>query len=97
MVKTIRYTGWLGISINAFAISTQINSVLLIGQVVSAFTGFVWCLYLQNKLTPDIILSFLLTVIAALMQNTFVLFAAMLVRSVNYQLMFERVVKQRST
>ncbi len=91
----IRLTGWGGFTINLVAILTYQLPLLLIGQLVSAISAFLWSRFLQRKVTWDLIGSLLLTAMAAITGEQFWLFAAMLCRSFSYQLVFERVVKER--
>lgn len=95
MVNLIRVTGWGGFTINILAILTHNIALVLVGQLVAAVSAFLWQRYLQNKVTPDIIVSLGLTVVAALTGEQFWLYSAMLARSFSYQLVFENVVKQR--
>ena len=96
MVFLIRWVGWLGILVNLYAIVNQQMYIFLVGQLISAIAAFMWAIWLQNKLTIDLILAVLLTVIAVITKNTFVMYSSMLMRSFSYQLQFERMVKQRN-
>lgn len=93
----IRLSGWLGIIINAGAIATTDTYLFLVGQVIAAISAALWSCYLQKKrVTLDLVLSLVLTVAAAITKEPFFMYSAMLVRSISYQFVFERVVKQNS-
>ena len=96
MIFLIRWVGWVGIVVNLYAIVTQQMYVFLVGQLISAIAAFLWAMWLQNKLTIDLVLALLLTVVAVITKNTFVMYASMLVRSLSYQFQFERMVKSRN-
>ena len=96
MVNLIRITGISGVMINFIAIITSNLDWVLYGQLIASISSFLWCQWMQKKLSVDIILSLTFTIFSVLTKNQYFLFSAMLVRSISYQLMFERILKQRS-
>lgn len=98
IVKTeniIRLFGWSGAIIGTIAIVKKDIQLFLIWQLVANISSFSWNNYLQKKVSWDTIVSLLVTALAVATKNEFTAFAAMLVRSISYQLIFERVVKER--
>ena len=91
----IRLSGWSGVVIGIVAIIKRDIQLFLIWQLVSNISGFVWNNYLQKKVSWDTVTSLVVTVFAVITKDPFVVYTAMLVRSVSYQLIFEKVVKQR--
>lgn len=96
MVNLIRLTGISGVIINFVAIITQNIELILIGQLIASISSFLWCRWMQQRVSIDICLSLMLTFVSAITKNQYALYAAMLVRSVSYQFMFERILKQRT-
>ncbi len=92
---TIRLVGWSGIVLNAIAIGTRNTYLFLIGQIVATTSAFLWARWIQKSITWDLVLSLALTTIAAICREPFIMYAAMLVRSISYQLVFERMVRER--
>jgi hypothetical protein len=95
MVTSIRFTAWLGIGLNLVAIFYGNTTLVLIGQFIAAISGALWAVFIQNKLSIDIVISTLLGFIACITQEPFWLYSSMLVRSISYQLVFERTVRMR--
>lgn len=95
MINLIRVTGWLGVLINIIAISSHNLQLVLLGQLVSSVSAFLWSRFLQNKVTWDILLSLTFSIVSVITGEQMWIFAAMLSRSVSYQFVFERVVKER--
>jgi hypothetical protein len=95
MIVAIRWVGWMGVAINLVAICTKDTDLFLLGQIVASFSAFLWSKWLQRSITFDLVISLVLTAIAAVVKEPFVMYSAMLVRSCSYQFQFERVVKQR--
>jgi hypothetical protein len=95
LVWGVRIFGWTGILVAIAAIALYNTNIFLIGQVLAALSAFTWCWYLQNKVTPDLVVSLVLAAAAAAWKEPFLLYTAMLIRAISYQAVFERVVRQR--
>ena len=91
----IRLSGWSGVVIGIIAIIKRDIQLFLIWQLIANISGFVWNNYLQKKVSWDTVTSLVVTVFAVITKDQFAVYTAMLVRSVSYQLIFEKVVKQR--
>ena len=91
----IRFTGWSGVVVGTFAILYRDINLFLYWQLIANTSGFIWSIYLQKKLTPDVAISFIVTILAVITKDQFTLYASMWIRSISYQLVFENVVKQR--
>jgi hypothetical protein len=90
----IRVTGWSGVVVSAAAILTKDTGLFLISQIVASISAFLWGRWLQGKkVTPDLVLSFCLTVVAAITKDPWWMYMAILARAIGYQLTFERIVK----
>jgi hypothetical protein len=96
LIWSIRWTGWLGFSISLVSILTANLQLFLIAQIVAGVSSFLWSLFIQKKVTLDLIICLILTVIASVTKEPFMLYSSMLVRSFSYQLQFERVVSDRN-
>lgn len=89
----IRLFGWSGVIIGIIAIVKRDIWLFLVWQLVSNISGFLWNNYLQKKVSWDTILSLSATILAVITKDQFVAYAAMLARSISYQLIFERFVQ----
>lgn len=92
----IRLFGWAGVFIGLVAIARKDIQLFLVWQLIANISGFLWNNYLQKKVSWDTTISLVVTIFAVITKDQFAIYAAMLVRSVSYQLIFEQVVKQRS-
>jgi hypothetical protein len=95
MPLLIRWCGISGIVINFVAIISQNIDLFLVGQLIASISSFLWCVWLQSKVTMDVIISLTLTMLSIVTKNEYFLYSAMLSRSVSYQFMFERMIKDR--
>ena len=93
--NVIRFFGWTGFAIGVLAVFKRDIQLFLIWQLVSNISGFLWNNYLQKRVSWDTVLSLGVTVLAVLTKDQYVSYAAMLIRSFSYQLIFEKVVRQR--
>jgi hypothetical protein len=95
--NVIRLFGWSGVAIGCVAIARKDIQLFLLWQLVANISGFCWNNYLQKKMSWDTLASLTVTIVAVITKDQFAAYAAMLVRSVSYQLVFEQVVRQRSS
>lgn len=96
METFIRWWGWGGIILNAYAIYSRSVDLFILGQLTSSITSFFWSIWLQKKITADLIISLGFTALSVYSRDSFMIYAAMLSRSISYQLQFERIVKDRN-
>jgi hypothetical protein len=93
--KFIYATGWLGVAIGTAAIITKQPGLFLVWQLVANISGFAYSIYLQKKVSFDTVLSLLFTILASITQDVNLAYAAMLIRSISYQLVFNRQVQAK--
>ncbi len=95
LINFIRVTGWTGFIIGAFAVLFKSPDLFIFWQVVANLSGFAYNSFLQNKLSADVVLSLIVTILAAITKDVNLAYSAMLIRSLSYQLIFERVNSER--
>jgi hypothetical protein len=88
------YVGLLGILLTMVAIPTKNIQLYLIAQVVSIFSGFLWCCLFNGKVTWEVLLSLGLSVSAAIIKDEWLLYTSALARSVSYQFILIRQMKE---
>lgn len=93
--KLIRVTGWIGIAIGLIAIVNKNIELFLIWQLVGNISAFLWTNYLQRKISWDTVLSLVIAVVAVITKEPFILYTSILVRSISYQFVAEKVFKMR--
>lgn len=91
----VRWSGRAGIVVSAVAIITQDMRLFILSQFVATLSSYVWLYYLQGRLTWDLHASLALNFLALCSGSIWATYSAMLVRSISYQFVFERVVKSR--
>jgi hypothetical protein len=93
----IRVTGWSGVVVSAAAIMTKDTGLFLVSQIIASISAFLWGRWLQHKkVTIDLVISFVLTVVSAITKDPWWMYAAILARAIGYQLTFERVLAART-
>ena len=94
MINTIRALGWGGITLTAISLLIGDTHLYLISQVIASLSAFTWTMYLQNRrITPDLVISLVLSVVAAITHDPKWMYTAMLIRSVSYAMVAERLFK----
>jgi hypothetical protein len=93
LIKFISVSGWIGVLLGTIAVITKQPAGFLAWQLVANISGFAYSIFLQRRVSPDTILSLLFTVFASVTQDVNIAYAAMLVRSISYQLVFNRQVQ----
>lgn len=88
-------TGWAGFIIGIFAVLFKNPDLFIFWQVIANLSGFAYSIFLQKKLSADVFLSLIATILAAITKDVNLAYSAMLIRSLSYQLIFERVNKER--
>lgn len=94
--QLIRYLGWVSICIGALAIYKKNIELFLIWQLIANSCGFIWSNYLQKKISWDTCTSLIITIIAVITKDVYAVYFAMLIRSINYALIAERLFKLRN-
>jgi uncharacterized membrane protein len=84
------YTGMLGIGLSMVAIPIKDIQLYLVAQVVSIFSGFLWCCSFNGKVTWEVVLSLVLSVAAAIVKDEWLLYSSALARSISYQFILVR-------
>lgn len=93
LILAIRMTGWFGVALNVIAISVQQQNLFVYGQAVAVLSSYLWLVFMQGKSTWDLKLSLFVTVLAIPLHSIWLTYAAMLIRSISYQFVFERKIK----
>jgi hypothetical protein len=87
------YLGMIGIALTMVAIPLKNIQLYLIAQVVSIFSGFLWCCSFNGKVTWEVSLSLGLSISAAIVKDEWLLYTSALARSVSYQFILIRQIK----
>jgi hypothetical protein len=91
------YIGTVGIAVTLVAINTKNIQLYLVSQVISILSGFLWCCSLNGKVTWDVALSLILSVIAAIVKDQWLLYTSALFRSISYQFILVRQMQKESS
>jgi uncharacterized membrane protein len=88
------YTGIIGIGLTMVAIPIKDLQLYLVAQVVSIFSGFLWCCAFNGKVTWEVVLSLVLSVTAAIVKDEWLLYSSALARSISYQFILVRQMRE---
>lgn len=88
--------GWSGIALNSAAVLSQNKSLFLYAQTLACVAAFLYNVWLYDGRVRALeFITLFISILAAVIRNEFVLYAGMIIRSVNYQVLYDTLVKEK--